>query len=663
MYNIWGFFLQTISVSIVAGIILLLKYLFADKLSPRWQYSVWILLGIRILVPVNLKRYIIPVFSVWMEILKGMFEECLHSTYSAVYEPIQLHHVLPIVTQIPQSITDWLFVIYTAGILVCVLRYLISYIHLRILLKSGLPVGNDLEAKMLYVCEKYDLKPCRMIAVEGFSSAFICGVIHPVLVVPYAKDVDEKILLHELLHLKHRDTIQNVFWCAMRSLHWCNPLIHLVVNQIENDMESLCDQRVLERLEGEERRAYGTILLDMASKKYARIPGTSSISNGGKNISQRITAIVRFKKYPQGMKLVSVCIILVLFWPMIIGSEYTFAQSDYENYDNRFEREMAIARMNRCGTVAGALDTYTKGLYLMNGCYIASASSFSEHERIQSELEEYGCYQSGEYIVNIDYLNDYCVYNVDQVDEKKYIATICYDVSMYIDETTPELLEKMEEGEEEYSWDTYIFVSVVVTYEDAWVVEECGERYVILAEEYEEEHAYENWWMLCGKEYYGKNDVGEVFLEVETKYTVNNALQDQNLEWFTDLDYISFDTSPKPNAVFDHYELNKYIVYTHTSEERPRSYVELTVKEMETEDYFKNNEAEFFMQDHSEEGWRIFESITDDWDGKVKDTAGGGYGQYKIDIMDITDLPSAYSVELNIGGVEMQDMILEEVAD
>ena len=46
MYNIWGFLLQTMAVSIVAVIILLLKKIFEDKLSPRWQYLVWILLAI-----------------------------------------------------------------------------------------------------------------------------------------------------------------------------------------------------------------------------------------------------------------------------------------------------------------------------------------------------------------------------------------------------------------------------------------------------------------------------------------------------------------------------------------------------------------------------------------------------------------------------------------
>ncbi|MBP3677068.1 MAG: hypothetical protein J6I97_01840, partial [Agathobacter sp.] len=286
-------------------------------MSPRWQYSIWVLLAIRILVPVNVSKYIIPQLALWIEVFKENIEKLFVSNYCRAYEPITLHHCIPFINKSPQSITDWLFVIYVVGVVIFLLKYLISYIHLRILLNHGQPVSAEMKQKMLVVCDKYAVNPCKIVAVEGLSSAFICGVIRPVLVVPKNEEIDEKVLLHELLHLKHHDTMQNIGWCMLRSLHWCNPLIHVVINHIENDMESLCDQRVLELLEGEERREYGTILLSMANQKYARIPGTTSISNGGNNISKRIAAIVRFKKYPEGMALVSVCIILTLFWPTI----------------------------------------------------------------------------------------------------------------------------------------------------------------------------------------------------------------------------------------------------------------------------------------------------------------------------------------------------------
>lgn len=632
MYNFWGFLLQTISVSIVAVIILLLKRIFEDKLSPRWQYSIWALLAIRIFVPVNVSKYVIPQIALWMEVFKENTEKMLNSNYSAVFEPITLHHFIPVITEAPQSITDWLFVIYVVGIVIFLLKYLTAYIRLRILLKRGQSVNSELEQKMLAVCVKYGLSPCKMVAIEGLSSAFICGVFRPVLVVPKKDEIDEKVLLHELLHLKHHDTIQNIGWCILRSLHWCNPLMHYIINHIENDMESLCDQRVLERLEGEERREYGSILLNMANQKYARIPGTTSISNGGNNIAKRIAAIVRFKKYPQGMALVSVCIILTLFWPTIIGTAGTYDEFDYIYYADTHDNSMTIARINRCGTVAGAIDMYAKGVYLMNGGYVATASSFSEHERIAAELEEYGCYQPGKYIGNIHQLYDYYVYNLDQRSEKEYTATLCYYADVNYNEYAPELENYVPDEDGNENCDAYIFIPISIKYEDAWVVEETAERYIIAVEEYIQQDSL----ILCGKEYYGKNDVGEVLLELETKYAVDNVIIPGTFVYWYNTE---FDTSPKPNAVFNNMEFNKRMIYNHLSDVQPKSYVELKV---------------------GEEEWRLYEAITLEWDGSMKDHFGGGYGEAEV---DITDLESSYEARLNIDGKEMDLFMIEEVAD
>lgn len=660
MYHIWGFLLQTVSVSIVAVLILLLKKLFEDNLSPRWQYGIWVLLAIRILLPVNTSKYVLPQAALWIETLKAQVERNMDSVFSAMYKPIILKSVVPIINQKPHSVTDWLFAIYAGGVVFCLVKYLVSYIILRLRLLQALPASDLTERKMLAVCETYGLKPCKIIAVEGVSTAFICGVLRPKLVVPYAKELNEKILLHELLHKKYWDTLQNIFWCILRALHWCNPLLQYVIYQIENDMESLCDQRVLELLDGEERREYGIILLDMANQKYARNPGTSSISNGSKNIAKRIASIVRFKKYPQGMALVSICIIFILFCPTIIGSAHSFTKEDYDAYKYKYpelDTSMAIARIQRCSTIAGALDMYAKGLYLFNGIYIASASSLSEHEAIEKQIEEYGCYQSGEYFVNIVQLENYSIYNIDQKNETTYEAVLCFRATVQADELLEQLLEDLNTEEGLYSTTAYIFVPVSVSYEDAWVVKEIGERSICSELEYQlnDTHTF------YPKVYSGRNGDGEVLFEIETKYTINNEVQNTGYFWST----AQFDTSPKPNAQFSYYELNKYITYTHISENSPTAVINMKVKELESEDYFVSDETNFTMGNHTKDGWLVQETITDwgsieEWDSTIEDVAGGGYGAHKVEIVD---LPSAYTLELTIDASRTDSFILQEETD
>ncbi len=51
MANIWEALYQTLSVSLAAAVLLLVKWLLRDKLSPRWQYAVWGVLALRALIP------------------------------------------------------------------------------------------------------------------------------------------------------------------------------------------------------------------------------------------------------------------------------------------------------------------------------------------------------------------------------------------------------------------------------------------------------------------------------------------------------------------------------------------------------------------------------------------------------------------------------------
>ena len=41
MENIWSFLLQTLSVSLIGLLLLVVKLLLRNRLSPRWQYAVW----------------------------------------------------------------------------------------------------------------------------------------------------------------------------------------------------------------------------------------------------------------------------------------------------------------------------------------------------------------------------------------------------------------------------------------------------------------------------------------------------------------------------------------------------------------------------------------------------------------------------------------------
>ena len=658
MENLWEFLLQTLSVSLIAALLLIIKRLMEDKLSPRWQYGVWVILALRILLPVDVLRTVLLPLPLWVEIAKSYAELRLRSAYTPPYAPMALEHVIPLPQGAPQSLTDWLFIIYVAGIVLCALWYLLSYLRLRLLLRRGRKAGEALEYQILRVCEQYGLKPCRAVEIRGLPSAFVCGLFRPVLAVPADRELDDKILLHELLHLKYRDAWQNIFWCALRCLHWCNPFLHWVFRRIENDMESLCDQRVLERLEGEERRAYGAILLTMANDRFARAPGSTSISNGGKNIARRIAAIVRFKKYPRGMALVSVCIVLVLLAPTLIGAGYTAENSDYQPQTGELERSMALTRLRRCGTVAGAIDTYAKGLLLENGTYIATASPLSRQEELIGAMrgnaptgKPVWFYDGGDELENAYASMGYDVYELREQPDGSYL---CYL-----------LLSAANSTGEGTLGESTVVLSLRLTYDFGWCAEEVAPRDILFVKRKEIE-SRDDIDIPFGKELTAETAHGTLTVCYRSVWQVADTVTVNNGGFFGGTNtYMNTDINP--SAVFrslDTWTLVKYTASPDAAGKLPQSDVSLKCAALSSADEkvdFPHVDLFGLNTSGGSSGGNMWGNkvISENWDGIYSMGNGTGY----TDINNVKpDTPTAFWVQLYWDREVVEEVILEEVA-
>ena len=432
MKDFWSFLLQTLTVSGVAVLVLCVKAMFRDKFSPRWQFWIWGLVALTMVVPAGFSgRYTLINWPLLVETMKSYFTG-EYGTITKVAAPIPL----PVFGEL-ENIFDWIYGIYVAGVIFFLVRYFSLYFMLRLALarifkkadfragKRYLPEDagredHSVQKYVDFVADKYHLSSCRVVQEEGLESAFICGLFRPVLVLPAGLKTDEKVILHELLHLKYHDVLWGLAICLFRSLHWCNPLIWACANLAGNNLESLCDQRVLERLSGEERRDYGRILLEMTGVKYARMPGTSSAANGGKNIRRRIVAITRFKRYPAGMGFVSGCILLVLSVPLIVGTKPEEALGKSHPLFCGDVAEMAQARIISCTTIAGAFDTYAKAVLNRNIPYLAICAPLDRQEFLAKTFLSKGEFDSLKNMalpVPPDPSAGYKIYNLNEKEE------------------------------------------------------------------------------------------------------------------------------------------------------------------------------------------------------------------------------------------------------
>ena len=634
MNDIWSFLLQTLTASGAAVLLLAVKAMFRDKLSPRWQFGVWGVLAVILLLPAGRGgRYVLLNWPMLVEALKsnltGDFGTLTHVTAPIPLPPLSA----------PKTAAGWLYLIYAVGVVVLLARYLLSYLLLRLALKKGRPVRSE---RVKEVGARYGLPVCPAVEVDGLPTAFICGLFRPVLALPAGTETDDKVILHELLHLKYRDVAWGWVIGLFRCVHWCNPLLWLCANRAGNDLESLCDQRVLERLEGEDRRDYGRILLSMADEKYARTPGTSSAANGGRNIRRRIEAIARFKRYPAGMALVSVCVVLVLAAPLVTG-----ARAD-DNWPGLIPTTtstlFASARTNYCTTYAGAFDAYAKAVLMGSPVSRAMCAPLEQqNELVKAYTSQVGNGRPWEYFglgnAMVEFISGYAIYNLNQVEEDVWEGIL--------------VIQLVRPPADVAEWDGL--------YAHRWLAvqrlraEKEGERWIVLPQE--------DIWTVQGDAREGGNlalpayvyegEYGDFTLRIQWQTMASassNRIPSSNT--FFGISSSSFDGKPNPRAEFDlmSWDYITYAVY-HGDPGKKSGYDGISVSCVPiygTEPLDEDRLGGYSTGSSSggsHSGTRVLEDGWDDWI-----FLSGGGGNFAGNGPETYSLPRAYAVDLYLNG-------------
>ena len=644
MSDIWAFLLQTLTASGAAVLLLAVKALFRDKLPPKWHFAIWVILGIVLLIPAGLGgRYVLFNWPLAVETAKTILAG--EYTFTRVILPF------PVMTAMPRTMFDWVFVVYFVGVVLHLAKYALSYIRLRSILRRGQEVNGELRERICCIAAAQKVRIRRIVTVPGLPSAFVCGVFRPVLALPADSEIDDKILIHELLHLKSRDTIWSIVICILRSIHWCNPLLVYCAHRVGNDLEARCDQRVLELLEGEDRRDYGRMLLSMANDRFARIPGATCANNGGKNIRRRIESIARFKLYPAGMELAAVCTAIILALPMILGAEatevYPLGQSALSAHT-----AFASARAVYCTTPAGAFDAYGKAILTHNGIYRAMCAP-EDHQKalVESVTERMEAGRVPYWEIGIDsWPNEqkgYFIYNLQQVEENAYEGLLVFELNYRPDGRA--------NG----------FGTMIIGYQNLRVEKE-GQRWVTIPLEeiqWMEHIRQQIGWGTQDLPAFIYSDTAENFrvdIKVQTIHAVDNTIQKESeLSWL--VGYVgSYDLIPRPHADFDFARYSRMNIITHLGTQEERNRIErlglsiATISEGQDRPWLGRPHADGTGSSNQGTSWSS-RTMKNGW-GPVEYMNGGGSSGHPDDIG--SRLPDGFAVDLYINSEKAAELNL-----
>ncbi len=337
-------FITNISVTaaLVALIVIVIKLLFKNKLPASWHYYVWLLIIIRLIVPVSFSSS----FSIFnldynkhvstisnKPVFKEVKDEISNINKSGD-QPTTINNANSEDTkekykEIIKSKSIFikffkganLFAITWLIIGLSLLSYIVfSYVIFLHKIKAYCKESDDELLPILQVV-KAELKIKRSIPIyftDLIKTPCIISVIKPKILIPkdYKNTVSNNefkyIFLHELIHYNKKDLIFNWVFTLVVIIHWFNPIVWLCFFLMKKDCELCCDFVAMKHLKQNERIEYGEILIKLAefcsnNRKELMTPGMASIVN--KNaLKRRIIMIPRF----QNTRKRTICLIILV---------------------------------------------------------------------------------------------------------------------------------------------------------------------------------------------------------------------------------------------------------------------------------------------------------------------------------------------------------------
>ena len=158
------------------------------------------------------------------------------------------------------------------------------------------------------------------------------GLARPVIYIPepylerFSPESIKIIIMHEMIHVKHRDLLIKFLALFAIALNWFNPLCYFLFYEICNISEIYCDETVIRNKEKDFISNYGNLLINISEeegsiKKNRFVSGI--IDNGGIILKKRILEMKEKRK--RTLKKISVCVGILI---CTVGTSTVFA------YDN-----------------------------------------------------------------------------------------------------------------------------------------------------------------------------------------------------------------------------------------------------------------------------------------------------------------------------------------
>ena len=331
------------SATVLTALMIALRYILRGRIVACAQYALWLLLLVRLLVPVNFGHSPLSIANLLIhnttfvqaivtegrsssgamaqtEQIPSSFGHIIISHFGTDSATVEWKTIEPETLSVydPQhfSLRQLLLAIWLTGAALTALWWFSSNIHLCIILrKTRQPLEGVNCTLPVYITNAIDT-PC------------LAGLVRPGIYLTaeaaQKEDVLQYVLAHELTHVRHGDSL----WSLLRGLciviHWYNPLVWWAALLSRRDAELACDEGTIRYLGESHRLDYGKTLIQLSCRRPSRLPSLSSTMIGERHSLQERIQMLTLR--PKNGILVWFCVIVFVL--TITGCTFTGAKEE-----------------------------------------------------------------------------------------------------------------------------------------------------------------------------------------------------------------------------------------------------------------------------------------------------------------------------------------------
>lgn len=281
---------RVLRLSLQMSILLLLSFLGNKWLTRRFAAQarcfLWMAFSIRLLIPASLS-FALPSWGA--EIQKATEAALPSAAQMGQAEAPAFVDVLPMGSTAgfaaPAEISygqisagEGIALLWLIGAVCFLLAHVgIHVFHMRFLrAHSEIVCGGEQQDLLEQIRKELHVRRNLPVWICGkVDSPMLTGLFHPTLILPRTEFSQEQrmfIFRHELAHYKRRDLWTKWVFLLAQSVHWFNPLVHILAKKANLDLENACDDTVLKGKDRLYRKAYGTVLLDVLTNQSHAVP-------------------------------------------------------------------------------------------------------------------------------------------------------------------------------------------------------------------------------------------------------------------------------------------------------------------------------------------------------------------------------------------------------